>query len=74
MNKTRVEVNSELTQEQKQWLDADECLWRRAVEIAGRSKGLDATGIYHVLRNLGLSPSERLRKGLVHGRLRPKRG
>ena len=74
MNTTRVEVNSELTQEQKQWLDADERLWRRAVEIAGRSNGLDATGIYHVLRNLVLSPSERLRKGLAHGRLRAKRG
>jgi hypothetical protein len=69
-----IELKRELTPQQKQWLDADEHLWRRAREIAGTRNGLDVIGIYHVLRNLQLSPSERLRKGLAHGRLRPKRG
>jgi hypothetical protein len=58
-----------LTPEERAWVVRDEKLWRRAHEIASRNPGVDAGGIYHVLRNLEKTPSERLRAALRHGRL-----
>jgi len=34
--------------------------------------GADEGDVFHVLRNLQLSPTERLRRGLIHGRRRPR--
>ena len=41
----------------------------RAYAIAEEHPGVDAGGVYRVLRNLEKSPSERLRAALFHGRL-----
>jgi hypothetical protein len=57
-----------LTPEQLAWLVEDERLWRRAHEIAVANPGVDAGGIYRVLRNLKKPPAERLRVALQHGR------
>ncbi len=57
-----------LTAAQRAWLIEDEKLWRKAHEIAARNPGMDAGGVYRVLRNLRKSPSERLRAALEHGR------
>lgn len=62
----RAEVEA-LTEDQRAWLVADERLWRKAKAIAEREK-VDASGVYHVLRNLQKTPTERLRAGLQHGR------
>lgn len=56
-----------LTPDQRAWLIQDELLWQRAHAIAARAT-VDVSGVYHVLRNLQKSPSERLRAGLHHGR------
>ncbi|MBA3394422.1 MAG: hypothetical protein H0T89_17385 [Deltaproteobacteria bacterium] len=56
-----------LPREHREWLIQDELLWQRAHAIAGRAS-VDVSGVYHVLRNLQKSPSERLRAGLHHGR------
>jgi hypothetical protein len=58
-----------LTDEQRAWLVADERRWRRAHEIAMAQPGIDAGGVYRVLRNLEKTPSQRLRDALQHGRL-----
>jgi hypothetical protein len=58
-----------LTPEERAWLVIDERRWRRAHEIAARNPGVDAGGIYRVIRNLEKSPGERLRAALHHGRL-----
>ena len=58
-----------LTDVERAWLEADEARWRRARAIVAHTPGVDATGVYHVLRNLEKSPSERLRAALYHGRL-----
>jgi hypothetical protein len=59
----------ELTDAERVWLMKDEARWRRARDIASQHPGMDATGVYHVLRNLEKTPSERLRAALSHGRL-----
>ncbi|MCA9599539.1 MAG: hypothetical protein KC776_39795 [Myxococcales bacterium] len=59
----------DLTPEQRAWIVADEERWQRAHSIAARHAGVDVGGIYHVLRNLEKTPSERLRAALRHGRL-----
>ena len=59
-----------LTSEDRIWLVRDEARWRRAHEIASRDPRIDVNGVYRVLRNLEKTPSERLRDGLYHGRLR----
>ena len=59
-----------LTSEDRSWLVRDEARWRRAHEIASRDPRIDVNGVYRVLRNLEKTPSERLRDGLYHGRLR----
>lgn len=44
---------------------------QEAVWIAA-AIGADEGDVFHVLRNLKLSPTERLRRGLIHGRRRPQ--
>lgn len=51
------------------WLERQERLWRRAHAIVRERPELDVSGVYHVLCNLERSPEERLRKGLLRGRL-----
>ena len=58
-----------LTPEQKAWLVADEQRWARAHRIAEENPGVDAGGVYRVLRNLDKPPSARLKAALDHGRL-----
>jgi hypothetical protein len=60
---------AELTEAERAWLVKDEERWRCATDIASRHPGMDVSGVYHVLRNLEKTPSERLRAGLAHGRL-----
>jgi hypothetical protein len=65
-------ANTELDQlspAERAWLIADELRWQRARRIAERHPGMDAGGVYRVLRNLERTPSERLRAALRHGRL-----
>jgi len=57
-----------LSQEQRAWLDDDQTLRVRADDV-GRELGLDPHDVYRVLKQLRRSPSERLRRGLAHGRL-----
>jgi len=57
-----------LTPAERDWLENDERLWSRARRIAARHPGMDAGGVYRVLRNLEKSPAERLRAALTHGR------
>lgn len=61
----------ELTAEQRAWLMASEALWRRAHSIAKERPDLDVGDVYHALRNLQLTPAERLRRGLTRVRARP---
>ncbi|MBM4361216.1 MAG: hypothetical protein FJ104_00950 [Deltaproteobacteria bacterium] len=61
---------SELDPEQRAWLEADEALWRRAHRICASHPELDVGDVYHTLRNLLRTPSERLRRGLRDGRAR----
>lgn len=58
-----------LTPEERAWVIEDEKRWRQAHSIATEYRGIDAGGIYRVLRNLEKTPAERLRAGLMHGRL-----
>jgi hypothetical protein len=58
-----------LTPEQRVWLAEDERRWQRAWRIADRHPGVDAGGVYRVLRNLEKTPAQRLRAALIHGRL-----
>lgn len=60
---------AQLSAEERAWLVKDEQRWRRARRIATRHPGMDAGGIYRVLRNLEKTPAERLRAALEHGRL-----
>jgi hypothetical protein len=53
-----------------EWLVRHERLWRRAHSIVRDRPDLDASGVYHALCNLERTPEERLRRGLLGGRLR----
>jgi hypothetical protein len=66
------DVDDGLTDDQRAWVAHSESLWRRAHEIAATHAGIDAGDVYHALRCLELSPTERLRQGLSRGRLRGK--
>ena len=59
-----------LTPEQQAWALHSERLWAHAHALAGAYPGLDAGDIYHALRCLELTPSERLARGLGRGNLR----
>jgi hypothetical protein len=58
-----------LSAEERAWVIADEKRWRRARRIVAAHPGIDASGVYHVIRNLEKTPSERLRAALQHGQL-----
>jgi hypothetical protein len=62
-------VAEPLSAVERAWLVNDEERWRRARAIAACHPGMDAGDVYHVLRNLEKTPSERLRAALHHGRL-----
>jgi hypothetical protein len=53
-----------------QWTAHSAALWTKAHAIARRHPTLDPGDIYHALRCLELTPTERLRAGLQRGRLR----
>jgi hypothetical protein len=57
------------TPEEQAWLLADEQRWLRVRRIVERHPGVDPGGVYHVLRNLEKTATERLRAALDHGRL-----
>ena len=59
-----------LTPEQARWAEHSESLWRRAHAIALEHPGSDVSDLYHALRCLELTPTERLAAGLRRGRLR----
>lgn len=67
-------ANPHLTQQQRGWALENEALWRQAHDIAGQNPGLDVGDIYHSLRALRLSPSQRLRRGLERVRIRANEG
>jgi hypothetical protein len=58
-----------LTDEQRTWIVHSESLWRIAHAIVTERRELDAGDVYHALRCLELSPTERLARGLSRGRL-----
>jgi hypothetical protein len=60
-----------LTPEQQQWLEQDLALRQRADLLAHELK-LDESDVYHQLKQLRRSPTERLRRGLNLGRRRPQ--
>jgi hypothetical protein len=49
-----------LTAAQRAWAVESERLWRRAHEIARRYPDSDVSDLYHALRALQLTPTERL--------------
>lgn len=59
---------SEPSESERAWLEVDAERWRRAYAIVARRPDLDVSGVYHVICNLERSPTERLRRGLAHGR------
>lgn len=61
-------MDDSLTPKARDWLREDERRWSRAREIASRHPGMDVGGVYHVLRNLQQTPSQRLAAALRHGR------
>jgi hypothetical protein len=58
------------TADQEVWLAHSEALWRQAHAIARVHPEHDPSDLYHALRCLELTPTERLRAGLQRGRLR----
>jgi hypothetical protein len=60
---------SALSPEHRRWAEHDLAMREQADAIAARI-GADGRDVYHLLRNLERSPSERLRLGLTHGRRR----
>ena len=63
-------AKGELSGEQQQWAEQSEALWRTAYNIAKKHPEHDPSDLYHALRALKRTPSERLRAGLQRGRLR----
>jgi hypothetical protein len=63
-------ARSELTPEQRAWLEHDNELWRRAYAIVARHPGMDVSDVHHVLRNLERSPEERLASSMNSAGLR----
>lgn len=63
-----------LTDAQQAWVRHSEALWREAHAIAAAHPGMDAGDVYHALRALDLTPSERLHRGLTRVRRRPHAG
>ena len=63
-------VRDGLTPDQQRWAAHSESLWRRAHDIAREHPESDVSDLYHALRCLQLTPTERLAAGLRRGRLR----
>ncbi len=59
-----------LTPDQRAWAEHSERLWQQAHAIAAAHPTVDVGDVYHALRALELTPTERLRLGLSRGRLR----
>ena len=59
-----------LTDAERAWVRHSEQLWTQAHLIAAACPSIDVGDVYHSLRCLELSPSERLARGLSRGRLR----
>jgi hypothetical protein len=59
-----------LTDEQRTWVSQSETLWKRAHQLARAHPESDPSDLYHALRCLELTPTERLRAALQRGRLR----
>lgn len=62
-----------LTPDQSEWLRQSEALWTRAHRLAAKYPDHDISDLYHALRQLERTPSERLRLGLSRARLRLRR-
>jgi hypothetical protein len=62
------------TDEQLDWLLHSAALWREAHSIAAANPGVDVGDVYHSLRCLELSPSQRLGRGLTRVRRHPHAG
>jgi hypothetical protein len=62
-----------LTPEQREWLAHSEALWARARRLEAAHPEHDASDLYHALRHLEYTPSERLRLGLSRARIRARR-
>lgn len=60
-----------LTPEQRAWVEGDLALRARANALAAQLD-LDPSDVYHQLKQLARSPSERLRAGLAHSQLRQR--
>ena len=60
-----------LLEREDEWWRHSEALWREAHALADAATGIDAGDVYHALRCLELSPTERLRRGLTRVRHRP---
>ena len=61
-----------LNPDEQAWLLESEGRWKRAHQIAEKHPELDVGDIFHVLSTLHESPSQRVRRSLAHGRLRPR--
>lgn len=66
---TLEEELAQLSPAQQAWARADLAMRAQARELAARLQ-LDEGDVYHQLKQLRRGPSERLRLGLAHGRLR----
>ena len=63
---------ADLTADERAWVEANERLWRRAHAIVTKHVQLDVGDVYHVLATLHETPTQRVRRSLRHGRLRPR--
>ncbi|MDZ4683440.1 MAG: hypothetical protein SH850_00025 [Planctomycetaceae bacterium] len=70
MNLPAIDQFDGLTPDQRAWAEHSEHLWQRAHAIVGADTTIDVGDVYHALRALELTPTERLRRGLSRGRLR----
>jgi hypothetical protein len=60
----------DLSPEQRSLVEEMEPLWQRAHRIVAAHPELEVSDVFHALRNLRRTPSERLRRALAHGRAR----
>jgi hypothetical protein len=63
-----------LSDAEKAWALHSERLWQSASAIVSEYPELDPGDVYHALRCLELSPTERLQRGLSRGHLGAHRG
>ena len=67
----RVDLD-ELASQERAWVAENEARWRHAHEISLKYPALEVSDIYRVLCTLRETPSQRVRRSLARGRLRPK--